>query len=65
MADSVTRQQIEKLSQEKISTCYQCEKCTNGCPMTFAMDILPHQIMHSIQLGLTDEVINSDTIWVC
>ncbi len=60
-----TRKQIEQLSGEKISTCYQCEKCTNGCPMTFAMDIAPHQVMHSIQLGLTDEVINSDTIWVC
>ncbi len=57
--------EIEKLSGQKISTCYQCEKCTNGCPMTFAMDIAPHQVMHSIQMGLTDEVLKSDTIWVC
>lgn len=62
---SVTCRTVEKLSGEKISTCYQCEKCSNGCPMTFAMDIAPHQAMHSIQLGLTDEVVNSDTIWVC
>jgi len=61
----VTRWTVEKLSGEKISTCYQCEKCSIGCPMTFAMDIAPHQVMHSIQLGLTDEVISSDTIWVC
>jgi len=53
------------MSGEKISTCYQCQKCTNGCPLSFAMDILPHQVMHCLQLGLTDEVINSDTIWVC
>ena len=33
--------------------------------MTFAMDIAPHQVMHSISLGNTDEVIDSDTIWVC
>lgn len=59
------RKQIEELSGQKISTCYQCEKCTNGCPMTFAMDIMPHQVMHSLQLGLTDEVTKSDTIWVC
>jgi heterodisulfide reductase subunit C len=37
----VTRKQFEELSGEKISTCYQCEKCSNGCPMTFAMDIAP------------------------
>ena len=59
------RKQVEELSGQKISTCYQCEKCTNGCPMTFAMDILPHQVMHSLQLGLTDEMVDSDTIWVC
>ncbi len=62
---TVKAREIEKLSGEKISTCYQCEKCTNGCPMTFAMDIAPHRVMHSIQLGLTNEVLGSDTIWVC
>jgi heterodisulfide reductase subunit C len=61
----VSNKSIEEQSGQKISTCYQCEKCTNGCPLTFAMDILPHQVMHSLQLGLTDEVLNSDTIWVC
>jgi heterodisulfide reductase subunit C2 len=63
--DTVTRQQVQDLSGEKISTCYQCEKCSNGCPMTFAMDIAPHQVIHNICLGKTDDVINSDTIWVC
>jgi heterodisulfide reductase subunit C2 len=62
---SAPRKQIEALSGQKISTCYQCEKCTNGCPMTFAMDIMPHQVMHSLQLGQTDEISKSDTIWVC
>jgi heterodisulfide reductase subunit C2 len=61
----VNRHLVEKLSGQKISACYQCEKCSNGCPMTFAMDIEPHKVMHSIQLGSTDEVIDSDTIWVC
>jgi heterodisulfide reductase subunit C len=60
-----SRKQIEKLSGQKIGTCYQCEKCTNGCPMTFAMDIMPHQVMHSLQLGLSDEMAKTDTIWVC
>jgi heterodisulfide reductase subunit C2 len=56
---------IEELSEEKISSCYQCEKCTNGCPLTFAMDINPHQVMHNLQLGQSEEILNSDTIWVC
>jgi heterodisulfide reductase subunit C len=64
-SSSVSRKLIEQLSGQKIGTCFQCEKCTNGCPMTSAMDIQPNQLMHLIQLGSTDEVINSDTIWVC
>jgi heterodisulfide reductase subunit C len=56
---------IQELSGEKISTCFQCEKCTSGCPLVFAMDIQPHRLMHSLQLGLVDEVLDSDTIWVC
>src|SRR5450759_5006011 len=59
------KSQIAESSGQKISTCYQCEKCTNGCPLSFAMDIHPHQVMHNIQLGSIDDVLNSDTIWVC
>jgi len=59
------RKKVEVKSGEKISACFQCEKCTNGCPLTFAMDIAPHKLMRSIHLGLEDEVLNSDTIWVC
>jgi heterodisulfide reductase subunit C2 len=62
---ALSRRKIELLSGEKISACYQCQKCTNGCPLTFAMDIAPHLVLHSLQLGLTSEVIDSDTIWVC
>ena len=59
------RKQVEEKSGEKISACYQCEKCTNGCPLAFAMDIVPHKLMRSVHLGLKNEVLNSDTIWVC
>jgi heterodisulfide reductase subunit C2 len=45
--------------------CYQCGKCSNGCPVTFAMDYLPHQLIRMLQLGLKEEVLGSRTIWVC
>lgn len=59
------RKQITDLSGETISACFQCEKCTNGCPVTFAMDIVPHKLIHLINLGQKSEVLQSDTIWVC
>ena len=60
-----SRKQVETLSGQKIASCFQCEKCTNGCPMSSAMDLQPNQVMHLIQLGAVDEAVNSDTIWVC
>jgi heterodisulfide reductase subunit C len=56
---------IINVSGEKINNCYQCKKCTAGCPITFAMDILPHQIIKYIQLGLEEKVLTSKTIWLC
>jgi len=57
--------EVEKESGVTISACYQCKKCSAGCPVTFAMDYLPHQLLHLIQMGLKDEVLKSATIWVC
>ncbi|MDD5094675.1 MAG: 4Fe-4S dicluster domain-containing protein [Dehalococcoidia bacterium] len=59
------RAEVEEKSGQKISACFQCEKCTNGCPVTFAMDIAPHRLIRSVHLGLKEEVLKSDTIWVC
>lgn len=59
------RREIELRSGQKASACFQCEKCTSGCPVAFAMDIAPHRLIRSIHLGLKEEVLNSDTIWLC
>jgi heterodisulfide reductase subunit C len=48
-----------------IRQCYQCAKCSGGCPGTFAMDYLPNQIIRMLMLGMVDEVLKSKTIWVC
>ena len=31
--------------------CYQCGKCTAGCPMAPYMDLTPNQVMHLVQSG--------------
>ena len=57
--------EVERLSGERVSLCYQCRKCTNGCPAAFAMDALPNQVLRLVQHGLKDELLHSKTIWVC
>jgi len=56
---------VEARSGQPVSRCYQCRKCTNGCPVRFALDVMPNQVMRMIQLGLEDELLRSKTIWVC
>jgi len=63
--DSAFRKQVEELSGQKISACFQCEKCSSGCPVTFAMDITPNKLMRLLQFGQKDQVLNSYTIWLC
>lgn len=57
--------QVESISGQKISNCYQCGKCTASCPANFMMDFTPNQIMRLIQIGQKDQILNSDSIWIC
>jgi heterodisulfide reductase subunit C len=57
--------ELEKSSGESASVCYQCKTCSTGCPVAFAMDILPHQIIQMIRMGLKDRVLESSSIWLC
>jgi heterodisulfide reductase subunit C2 len=63
--DPASRRLIEALSGQKVSACFQCEKCTSGCPLASAMDLPPNRLLHYLQLGLLAEVLNSEAIWVC
>ena len=56
---------IQELSGQNLLECYQCGKCSAGCPAVTQMDILPNQIIRYSQLGLKDEVLQSKSIWIC
>lgn len=56
---------VEEISEQKLFSCYQCGKCSAGCPMCFAMDLLPNQIIRLAQLGQEDDIARANTIWLC
>lgn len=62
------RDEIKELQKEagvNITDCYQCGKCSAGCPVAFAMDKTPRQIIRLLQLGMLEEVLKTRTIWLC
>jgi len=63
--DSEFYRQLEEISGQNLMDCYQCGKCSAGCPVAESMDILPNQIIRLAQLGLLEEALNSKTIWLC
>jgi heterodisulfide reductase subunit C len=45
--------------------CYQCKKCTAGCPVAGYAGLHPAQIMRAVQLGQYDMILDDRFIWLC
>ncbi len=58
-------QEIAERSGEEINRCYLCKKCTSGCPMAFAMDYQPHQLIRLLQYGKKEKILESSIFELC
>ena len=59
---------IERVLAETRSAaahCYQCGKCSAGCPMAAEMTLQPHDIMRLAARGRYPEVLAADSLWLC
>lgn len=56
---------VEALAKQDLLACYQCGKCSAGCPMAKYMDILPNQMIRYAQMGMAEELLNAEAIWMC
>ena len=57
--------ELKAVTDTPIARCYQCGKCSAGCPMAEEMDLLPHQVIHSILIDRRDRVLTANTPWIC
>ena len=48
-----------------VLSCYQCRKCTAGCPVAGRADIKPHELVRLMQLGQRDTALACQAIWEC
>jgi len=65
ICDQAFAQKVKELSDANLDRCYQCYTCTAGCPVAYAMDYYPHQVMRMVQLGVKERVLSCSTIWLC
>ncbi|MCX6223267.1 MAG: 4Fe-4S dicluster domain-containing protein [Bacteroidia bacterium] len=60
--------EIRKETGVIINKCYQCGKCSAGCPVAGEMDYSPSLVMRMLQTGdpaQLDKLLKSMSIWLC
>ena len=57
--------EVERRSGTPVSACFQCHKCSTGCPISPDMDLLSSQVMRMIHLGQESSLLQSRAIWLC
>ncbi|OLN32807.1 4Fe-4S dicluster domain-containing protein [Desulfosporosinus metallidurans] len=57
--------EVEARSGQKVQECYQCSKCSGGCPFSRVMDYAPNSILEMIVYNMKDQVLPSKSIQMC
>jgi heterodisulfide reductase subunit C len=58
--------QVEAIpAGERIKRCIQCGTCTGSCPVSYAMDISPRQLIALFRAGELETIMRSRSIWIC
>ena len=56
---------VERLAHTRVRDCYQCGKCSAGCPMAERFDLMPNQLLRLVQLDRIEPAVRSEAIWLC
>jgi heterodisulfide reductase subunit C len=57
--------EVQEISGIDLSVCFQCKKCTSGCPVSKLAKCPPSEIMRRLHLNSGDEILESDILWMC
>jgi len=56
---------FEGVDGERFKTCLQCATCSGACPFGYLMDFPPGRMISYLRADLFDQVIKSDSVWLC
>ena len=59
------KQEIMDAGAESVALCFQCGTCTGACPSGRRTPYRIRQVVRKAVMGLKEEVIADDTIWMC
>ena len=48
-----------------VAACYQCGRCSSGCPISSFFDLYPMEIVRLAAYGMEEPLVKSHTIWLC
>ncbi|NMC07962.1 MAG: CoB--CoM heterodisulfide reductase subunit C [Candidatus Lokiarchaeota archaeon] len=62
---SIVEQVVEDELLERFKSCYQCGTCSGGCPSGRRTAMRTRELIRQGLIGLTDELLTSDLLWLC
>ena len=65
MSNTVTTEDILRISGVNPRKCMKCGKCSGTCPAYDEMEYHPHQFVYMVEHGQIEELMNSQSIYKC
>jgi heterodisulfide reductase subunit C len=56
---------LGKIGEHRPYDCFQCIRCTSGCPSMKMLELKPHEVVSLTRLGFIKDVIDSGVLWAC
>lgn len=57
--------ELDSATGQNPARCYQCGKCSAGCPMAPEMRLGPQQMIRLVQLDRRERLFSDDSMWLC
>jgi len=56
---------LGKIGEHRPHSCFQCIRCTSGCPSMKMLELKPHEVVSLTRLGFINDIIDSGVLWAC
>jgi heterodisulfide reductase subunit C len=58
-------EEVRRRTGRNPARCYQCGKCSAGCPMAEETTFRPHDVMRLVNFDEREKLLSSECLWLC